>query len=535
VNSLDNRLVRRLWQKDLTLWGQSGASDESIASRLGWLDAVEWMEIHAGELMDWAGKTVDGAGVERVVVLGMGGSSLAADVFSSVFGAQQGYPELEILDTTSPEQIAAADHDLDRTLFIVASKSGTTLETASLYFWFFQRLSELSDSPGKNFIAITDEGSWLQQQASRNGFLEIFLNPADIGGRYSALSYFGLVPAALLGVDLVRVLESTAQFKDTSEREDPDNPVYQLASTMADCARAGRSKMQLQLAEPLQSLAPWVEQLVAESTGKDGKGILPVCDLQGQHDIRGQRDMFSVAVDFQDKLAPREGGADIEWGVSDEYQIGAEILRWELATALASGIIGVNPFDQPDVEGAKALSRKFVEDGDVIALEAALENQYFVLHGREFTPDTDPGSSLESVLRQFHVRCQGADYLGVLAYLPGFAEVDAMLARLRANLGALFRLTTTLGYGPRYLHSTGQFHKGGPPTGCFFQIVEDSTETDRIPGKEYGFARLHHAQADGDFSVLEDRGRPVMRIRLKGDRLAALDNLVKSTGRLSTF
>ena len=528
MQNTDHGPVARLLRKDVSLWQGSGASARSLTGRLGWLDAVEWMDVHGRDIMGWAKRTVEEWGFERVVVLGMGGSSLAADVFASVHGPQPGYPELTVLDTTSPEQIEAVDPGHEKTLFIVSSKSGTTVETASLYFWFFQQVSDLTDAPGSHFVAITDQDSWLQQQGEQNGFLEVFLNPPDIGGRYSALSNFGLVPAALLGVDLTRIAAGTRAFRQAIVEENGASGVLQLASALVGSGPAEFNKVFLDLAPGLRSMGPWIEQLVAESSGKGGKGILPVCDNQP---VTPDSGLVTVAVGYRDEHA--SGPGDVAWDVEDEYQLGAEFLRWEMAIALACGELGVNPFDQPDVDSAKIRSREFVEGDVVLGMYTAWEGENFALQGIGENRGTAPGPS--AVFDRFRSETVNCAYLGILAYLPMVDDVEASLQRLRMSLGEKTGLTTTLGYGPRYLHSTGQLHKGGPPGGCFIQLVEEVSDSQLIPGREYGFARLHRAQADGDVSVLAERGRPVLRIKIHDERRMALDNLTKIVSGMSTF
>jgi glucose-6-phosphate isomerase len=484
------------------------------------------MEQHATDISSWADEIAASEKFDHVILLGMGGSSLAPEVFASVFGSRAGYPELRVVDSTSPARIFAIDEDISRSLVIVSSKSGTTVETADLYSWFHARLQDLGKNPGDHLVAITDQGSWLHEQARDVGFLKIFLNPADIGGRYSALSYFGLVPAALIGIDLSKLLDHTRGFVTLTQAAAPDNPVLQLAKLMGDCALKGNHKLELNLAEPLKSLAIWIEQLIAESTGKEGEGIIPVyedpaSEMQGRMD-----DQCSVYIGLADEENPGAGSVSLEWELADQYDIGGEFLRWEMATALAASIMDINPFDQPNVEEAKQHTRLFVAGEETLSLNRVFDCDAFAIYTNAIANSKDGIATLQEFFDEFQTISRDATYLAILAYLPDFPAVERQLQRFRHGLAHHFNITTTLGYGPRYLHSTGQLHKGGPATGCFVQLAEQAMEEIAIPGRSYGFAALHRAQADGDYAVLERKGRPVMRIALKGDRLGALEKLV---------
>ncbi len=539
---LSKNLITRLWQKDVSLWCH--AESTAIENRLGWLDAVVWMETHIDELTRWA-QTASNQ-FDNVILLGMGGSSLAAEVFSAVFGNQhdsiQACPRLWVVDTTSPAQINALDVDLARSLIIVASKSGSTVETAALLMYFHAQLRQHVARPGDHLVAITDPDSWLHRHAVENGFMRVFLNPPDIGGRYSALSYFGLVPAALIGVDLQQLLARTRRLSDACQSDDnqsDDNPtahaVSQLANLIGNAALSASNILQLRLAPPLQSLAVWIEQLVAESLGKEAKGILPVYDDLGDDSeyIPNQSDIFSVYIglgeDDQGGARTSTRATDMQWHLASRYDLGAEFLRWEMATALAASIMGVNPFDQPDVEQAKQQTRLLITARQAQPFGKLFENQHYAVYSNTLG---ESSHTIQSVFDRFGTLSTTALYLAVLAYLPNFVDVNDRLQVLRRRLAQHFVLTTTLGYGPRYLHSTGQLHKGGPASGCFIQITEQAMEEIAIPERDYSFADLHSAQADGDYAVLEKKGRPLMRITLKGDRCMALDKLLADIERL---
>ena len=524
LNPPDHNAVDRLLAKDATLWNHPSIDIEQVRDRLGWLDSVAWMESHTADITHWANQVVQTGRFEQVVLLGMGGSSLAAEVFNRVFGSKAGYPQFMMLDTTSPAHLLSLSIRLEKTLFIVSSKSGTTIETADLCSYFYHRLSALVKHAGEHFVAITDADSLLQKQASEQGFMKIFINPPNIGGRYSALSFFGLVPAALMGIELTKLLDQARLFIDSCGTGSDRELVLQLAQLMADNATRGRNKLHLQLQAPLQSLAIWIEQLVAESTGKQGKGIIPIYDQPDSGVTNDDQIVVRIkswqpgSIDLHDEKA---NAADMEWSLSGADQLAAEFLRWEMATALTCSTLEINPFDQPNVEESKISTREMIASGSRYVLNAVIDEQEFNLYGNGLNPQdrgfTDP---IEAFARQ----SQRVSYIAILAYLAESEQTDLLLAQLRGHIGRRFKKSTTIGYGPRYLHSTGQLHKGGPPLGCFIQIVEETLSPLPIANREYGFDVLHRAQADGDYSVLDQKRLPIMRIGLKGDRLGALDS-----------
>ena len=481
-------LLNRLWRKDVTLWQGSGATSESLSSRLGWLDAVSWMGNHQLEITNWVETIIHSGKFDHLVLLGMGGSSLAPEVFYSVFGHRPGYLNLILVDTTSPEQIQSIDIDLKRSMVIVASKSGTTVETADLYAYFYQRISQVTDCPGEHMIAITDPHSWLHSQAVEHEFCKVFLNPAEIGGRYSALSYFGLVPAALTGVDLSLLLDRTKLFMSRVFTDDPTNPVLKLAEAMAKKANLGSHIMNLRLSNQISSLAAWIEQLVAESTGKNGTGVIPVFARVEENSECKNGDQFAVEVEFGSEH-DNEKSSVLRWKLAESYDLGAEFLRWEMATALAASMMDINPFDQPNVEEAKVITRTFVDSSQSCELNLLFECNEFSMYCRSIQVDPDTSLTINGAFELFDQILENAKYLAVLAYLPRFGQVDIELEKVRILLGQRFSLTTTLGYGPRYLHSTGQLHKGGPTAVGFVQFVERTDIDLSIPGRKYGFFR----------------------------------------------
>jgi transaldolase/glucose-6-phosphate isomerase len=464
---------RRVWALDHTVWKPDPTE---ITNRLGWLGLPEKMHEHMDQLSEFA----DGcAGFERIVLLGMGGSSLAPEVFSTTFGGMT----LTVLDTTHPEAVLAAEEggELRSTLFIVASKSGGTVETLSQFAYFFDKVQD-----GSRFVAITDPGTPLEGLARARGFRRVFLNPPDIGGRYSALSYFGLVPAALIGVDVHALLHSAEEMACACADFVPvaDNPGLWLGALIGEAAKAGRDKLTLLIPDEVAAFGAWLEQLIAESTGKEGTGIVPVeGEPPGPADVYG-RDRLFVSLGVDTALEP---SVVIPFDGADK--LGAEFFRWEFATAVAGHVLGIHPFDQPNVQEAKDATRRLLE-ADALPVEA----------------HSDLGALLKEV--------EPGDYLAIQAYLPRTPDNKTRLEAARLKLRDRLRVATTVGFGPRFLHSTGQLHKGGPATGVFIQVVDEPELDVQIPGKPYTFRRLLDSQSAGDLQALRDRGRRVARVRL---------------------
>jgi glucose-6-phosphate isomerase len=444
-------LVERIWAKDASVW--TGADE---GRWLGWLDVPGRMRDRALEVEAFARGVVED-GLTHAVVAGMGGSSLAPQVFTRAFDAEN----LHVLDTTHPDAIRALDDWLDpeRTLAVVSSKSGTTLETQSHFAWLWKRLGERPD----RFVAITDPGSELDDRARKRGFRAVLHGDPEVGGRYSALSAFGLIPAALAGVDIFRLLERTHEMQEACMLSE-GNPGLDLGRALGEAWLEGRDKVLL--GDLPYDFGLWVEQLLAESTGKEGKGLIPI---PGEWEEGPDRQLREVRL-------------------ADPYELGQEFYRWEFATAVAGSIMGINPFDQPNVQEAKNRTRAI--------LESAQE------------PDLEPVSSLEELLAQ---ASQG-DYFCVQAFVAPTEEAERRIDALRAHVRRETGIVTTAGFGPRYLHSTGQLHKGGPPSGLFLQLVDDPEDVP-ILGRAYGFRRLIRAQAAGDFDALRERGRRVARMR----------------------
>jgi transaldolase / glucose-6-phosphate isomerase len=482
-----DRIVERIWRKDHTVWKDDPTE---ITDRLGWLTVSDLMHDRIGELEAFAEQAANE--LETAVLLGMGGSSLSAEVFVRTFGSADGALELIVLDTTHPATIerVAGELELDRTLFIVASKSGGTTETLSHLALFWDRTPH-----GAQFVAITDPGTSLETLARERGFRSVFVNPDDIGGRYSALSYFGLVPAALIGAPLHEVLDRAQEMQTASERMLPaaQSPGATLGVMMGESARAGRDKLTFALPEEIASFGSWVEQLVAESTGKENVGIVPVVgEPLGTPDAYG-RDRVFVAIGEHEGLDELEhaGHPVARLPYDGREQIGGEFFRWEMATAIAGHVLGINPFDQPNVQEAKDATKAILASGSI----------------------EDPGfDDLGVLLKQVNE----GDYVAILAYLDRTSENEDAIERVRLAIRDGYGVATTTGFGPRYLHSTGQLHKGGPNDGVFIQVVDAGRSADvPIPGRPYTFGTLIDAQALGDLRSLRGRGRRVARVTLE--------------------
>jgi transaldolase / glucose-6-phosphate isomerase len=448
---VSRELVEGIWERDPAVW--TGADE---AQWLGWLDEPRRMRERVNELKAY----VNGAGLETCVLLGMGGSSLAPEVLRMMFGAES----FHVLDTTHPKAIRALEEklDLERTLFVSASKSGTTLETRSHtdYFW------EKAGQRGDRFAAITDPGSELEALARERSFRGVFAGEPSIGGRYSALSPFGMVPAALMGVDVDRFLEAAEEMAEACRRDD-DNPGLKLGRQFGEGWQEGRDK--ICIIDSGEGFGLWAEQLVAESTGKQGKGLIPAPGELPEGDDR----------------------QEAEPHLPEPYALAAEFFRWEFAVAVAATYLEINPFDQPDVQAAKDKTNEVLATGE--------------------EPQLEPEGSIDELLGQ----AEEGDYVCVQAFVEPSTVNDTRIADLVADLRRRSGRVVTHGYGPRYLHSTGQLHKGGPNTGLFLQVIDDPGEELPIPGKEFGFRRFIRAQAEGDFESLRERGRRVARVRLE--------------------
>jgi len=528
-------IMDRLWKRDHTIWKPASTD---IANRLGWLDCPENMPVRLAEIDQWAA-SIRRDGYVQAILLGMGGSSLAPESFRNTFGVRPGFPELTILDTTDPGAVLACARSLDlsRTLFIVATKSGGTVETFSLMKYFYnQAVTTLGQNEtGRHFVAITDPGSGIAAWAERLRFRHTFLNDPDIGGRYSALSCFGLVPAALIGMDVKRLLAEAAAAAakmraDTAAETLSDAAI--LGAALGELARTGRDKATFFFSPPLESFGAWLEQLLAESTGKEGRGIVPIVgEPPGSPESYGDDRVF-IAIGLggdrpQEELLAalrRSGHPVLKIALGDPYKLGGQIFTWETATAVAGWRLGINPFDQPDVEAAKTLVREMTaayrETRRLPEEKPAWSSAHWDIYG-EYPS-----------LADFLAQGGGGDYVALQAYLTPTPALDRALAGLRRKIRDRRRLATTAGYGPRYLHSTGQLHKGDGGGGLFIQFTAGDAEDISIPdepGQEASFltfGALKAAQATGDRRALRDRGRRVIRFHFPGDPDGAISDLL---------
>ncbi|MCZ7570092.1 MAG: bifunctional transaldolase/phosoglucose isomerase [Ardenticatenaceae bacterium] len=537
----EEHLSDRLWHKDPSLWKTGPADQEVIRNALGWLHVAEKMEESLSYLSDFVAD-VRAAGVRHVVHMGMGGSSLAPLVFERTFEPGGNGLPLTVLDTTDPTTILEIERavPLADTLFLVASKSGTTAEPLAFGDYFYARVKALKgDRAGENFVAITDPNTPLVKLAQERGFRQTFLNFPDIGGRYSALSYFGLVPAALLGVDVSEVLLRVLRMVHACASCVPvrENPGGVLGAVLGELVRRGRDKVTFLMPEAIATLGMWLEQLLAESTGKEGTGLLPVAgEPLGAPSAYGSDRLFvyvRLAGEVDQALergvaALREAGQPVVTvRMDDRLDVGQEFFRWEIATATAGAILGINAFDQPNVQESKNNTNRLLT---VVRAQGQLpEEQPSLVEDsvRLYAPET--ARSASETVAQFLAQARPGDYVALLAYLTENAATEHALEAIRLHLRDRLHLATTLGYGPRYLHSTGQFHKGGPNTGLFLLLTADDAEEAPIPGQPYTFGVLKHAQALGDLEALRKHGRRAVRVDLGsevGTGLAALQRIL---------
>ncbi len=553
----------RLWNKDATLWKDDTSSIELISNSLGWLDVAKEMSTHIDEITNFAAE-VKGAGFRSVVLLGMGGSSLAPLVLKETFGDIDGAPYLTVLDSTDPSAVLRVDGDSDpeTTLFIIASKSGSTIEPLSLFEYFYELVREIKgESVGENFVAITDPGSGLERLALDRGFRKTFLNPSDIGGRYSALSYFGLVPAALGGIDVAALLESAISMGDECGPSvaASDNPAFYLGAALSVLAREGRDKLSFLISEEFEELGLWLEQLVAESTGKEGVGIIPLAgESLGDVDSYGDDRVFvHIGPPFVEEhhiellhYLESAGHPVISIRLNSLSAIGGEFLKWEIATAVAGMGLGINPFDQPDVESAKLATKSLLkgsDGGSKLPPGRIFKGEKFRLYLGDETltrlglstsrlrdADSRPDEAVKSLLS--YVKKEGS-YISILPYFdPEDRSVANFLSALRQMLRNSLALATQLGYGPRYLHSTGQLHKGGPDGGLFLVLYHNRAEGEDpvVPGQAYSFLGLETSQALGDVGALLAKGRNVALFNINTPFTESLEEVYSLLGRSLT-
>jgi glucose-6-phosphate isomerase len=514
----DAAIVARIWKRDYTVWKPEPME---ITNRLGWLDVMNTMSGKISMLRSFA-SDIHNAGFRHVVLLGMGGSSLGAAVLGSTFTNGDSYPKLIVLDSTLPESIQATVDSInpELTLFLVSSKSGTTTEPLILYA-FFRNLLEKElgkEKAGAHFVAITDDRTPLVKLAEQSAFRHIFLNPPDIGGRYSVLSYFGLVPAALIGIDIAALLDRTEAMRRDCAADMPDyqNAGAWLGVCMGTLALHGRDKLTLVTSPSIAAFELWVEQLIAESTGKDGKGIIPVSNEPVMEpDCYGDDRLFiylrlagdeNRAADIAVSRLISSGQPAIVLQLKDTYDMGTEFFRWEFATAVAGAILGIQPFDQPDVQKSKDLTARLLEE--------------FSISGH--LPKLETTGSLADLSSH----AATSRYLAVMAYLRQTSETDRALRALRRKVSETYRIATTLGYGPRFLHSTAQLYKGGKNSGLFFQLTVDHKKDLPVPGKPYSFGTVADAQALGDHQALQAAGRMVAKLNLHESEASTIEGLL---------
>jgi transaldolase/glucose-6-phosphate isomerase len=537
-----NDKVRRLWNRDASLWTNT---DE--AKWLGWLDIVEEQERDVQQLLDLQNE-VRQRGYKHAVLLGMGGSSLCPEVTAFTFGKQAGFPELLILDSTDPAQVAAVESKFDykSTVFIVASKSGSTLEPNIFKQYFFERAKqEIGAEAGKHFIAITDPGSKMQKVAEQDGFAHIYFGRPSIGGRYSALSNFGMVPAAVAGIDVRRLQGGARRMMERcgANIAADQNPGVMLGCAIGTLGVAGHDKLTIIASPAIFDLGAWMEQLIAESTGKNGKGIIPVDReaLCGPEVYGGDRVFAYLRLKTKPDAAQDAGVQRLAVAgqpvlrveVDDIYDIGGEYFLWEIATAVAGSIFGINPFDQPDVEASKiatrALTSEYEEKGSLPQEQPFFEENGIQLYSDEANTQVLKSAakahSLEGYLRAHLSRLQAADYFALLAYIQMNQEHEDALQQARHIVLEAKKNATCLGFGPRFLHSTGQAYKGGPNTGVFLQVTCEHRKDLPVPQQKYTFGVVEAAQARGDFQVLSDRKRRALRVHLPADVRGGLQRL----------
>ena len=537
--------IRRVWRKDPTLWKDDEAHKKIIANALGWVTVVDLLVEHAGELGAFS-ERIRNDGFTDVVLLGMGGSSLCPEVFRRTFGKIDGFPTLHVLDSTDPATVQSFEErvNLPHTLFVVASKSGTTTEPLMFYKYFFNRMREIKgERAGENFVAITDPGTLMEEMAKGDSFRRIFLNPPDIGGRYSALSFFGMVPASLQGFDFKTLLDRADRAQNACMHYVPaeDNPGARLGAILGTLANAGRDKLTLSIAPEIASLGLWIEQLLAESTGKEGKGIIPIAgETLGSPAVYGNDRLFvhigvgAPDADSEAKLRALEsaGHPVVRRRLHDLLDLGEEFYLWEIATAIAGAVIGIDSFDQPNVQESKDNTKHYLE---VYKKNGSLPDQELGSEGRglkaycdeETVGQLGSGSTIEAFITAHLSRTHAGDYVAMLDYIMETDEHEELIQAIRTHLRDALQVATTTGYGPRFLHSTGQLHKGGPASGVFIQVTAENAVDVPLPNEAFTFGVLKQAQALGDFQSLSSRHRRAIRLHLGTDVAAGLRTLLE--------
>jgi glucose-6-phosphate isomerase len=547
-----NQKIARLWKKDASLW-----SNEDESKWLGWLDIVERQQKEIDVYKSLAAE-IQKEDFESALLLGMGGSSLCPEVLSVTFGRKPGFPELHIVDSTDPVQVksAADEVDLRKTIVIVSSKSGSTLEPNILKQYFFEEMKKAvgAETAGKHFIAVTDPGSKMEQVARADGFRHVFYGDPEIGGRYSALSNFGLIPAAVMGLDVEKLLRCARKAADACKQPTiAENPGVLLGLIMGEAAKAGHDKITFFTSPEIYDLGAWLEQLIAESTGKVGKGITPVDrESIAPPEKYGKDRLFvyvkldrSVDSDLDAKVAALEkaGHPVVILEVPEIYGIVEQFFTWEIATAVAGSVLQINTFNQPDVEASKVETRRLTSEyeqtGKLAEANPILESEGIKLFADEKYAATlksaASGNTLVDYLRAHLNQLHPGDYFATLAYLTMNQENEHVIQQFRHKVRDAKKVATCLGFGPRFLHSTGQDYKGGPNTGVFLQITSDHATDLPIPSQKYTFGLVIAAQAEGDLAVLQQRGRTALRVHLPAKVEAGLKTLAAAVGKALNY
>ncbi len=529
----DENTLSRFWNADPTVWKDKKEDDVELSNRLGWLTLPYEMQNKVADLILFVEEVKNL--FDDVVVLGMGGSSLAPEVFFKTFGKQVGYPALSVCDSTHPDAVKTLNDklNLERTLFIVASKSGGTTETMSFFYYFYNELKQLTGTPGNNFVAITDPGSGLEKLAAEKQFRKTFLTPANVGGRFSALTYFGLVPAALIGINVKRLLDEAALMHNSCKNGNLNsNPGVKLGALLGELALDGIDKLTFLSSQDISSFPAWVEQLVAESTGKEGKGILPVTDeIFYEPDIYSKDRVFvnlqlkgDETNNRQLKILTEAGFPVINILLNDKYDLGKQFFLWETATALSCAVLKINPFDQPNVQLAKTLAnesmKSYKETGKLHEEKSIAEKGSISVFGNVTLFDEAVNSLMKNL--------SSNSYVSVMAFIAPDKNTDEALSGLREKLTDKYKIAVTVGYGPRFLHSTGQLHKGDGNNGLFIQITSSAINNIEVPEKGYSFNILISAQAKGDMKALQNSGRNVIRFHIEGDAAEGIKEITKT-------
>ncbi|MFA4922747.1 MAG: hypothetical protein WC557_00965 [Ignavibacteriaceae bacterium] len=535
----EQNIPLRLWNCDPAIWKENPAEQKELADRLGWLNKPYKMLDKIYELQQFADEIKND--FTTILLLGMGGSSLAPEVFAKTFGSKEGYPELEIMDSTHPLNIKRIidTYDLSKTLFIVASKSGETIETMSFFYFFYNEVSKFNKNPGNQFVALTDPDTWLEKFATEKKFRKIFSTPPDVGGRYSALTYFGMLPAALMGMDIERFLLNAKEIADACQSyvEASKNPGFFLGAALGELYESGKDKVTFFASPKFSSFPQWIEQLVAESTGKDGKGILPICDEEISPVSNYKNDRVFVFIKLAnddntklDKFAAELIAAQkpvLVFQLDDTYQLAKEFYRWEIATALSSVVLKIHPFDQPDVQFAKTLAgeslKAYKVSGKLPETKAIITEGQISLFGE--TKPVSAGASISSALNEFLSQADEHDYAAIMSFTEYGDEVTKALQGFRNKIAEKYLLATTVGFGPRFLHSTGQLHKGGKKNGLFIQITSEIKNDIEVTGQGYSFGVLITAQAQGDLNALKNKNRKVISLHVTGNLVEAINSL----------